>query len=406
MLSLDVLRAEFPVVLARFGATVEGVHSGCPNPASSWWKLVAEFSHCAGIGTISAWQQGGCCDIDFSAVDSARGSFFRGEFDHDSVLLEFVASTLASLLGPPDAIIASTEPRPAFVPMHGEHQLTFSFMPIDKDEPLSQMNELTLETGDPAVAAAESAHPDPITDAPGAHPAAVGVGALGAGAAGAAIGALAGPVGIIIGAAIGAIAGGLAGHEVAVANDTANDAPAGDLDPEATGSTTDDEGRPSSVAASPVPVGGSPVILPGYDVGLPVATMQPEAVADDGSDTVTDLSFSPAAAAASRAGEIREFASGNALVSPTVGSEPASPAAGSPVASALDHEFASGTVVSEPAGAHAFGEPGGAGFTVGADPAETVRASAYYHFLDRLESGRPGDELGDWLDAEREVARV
>ena len=59
------------------------------------------------------------------------------------------------------------------------------------------------------------AHPDPISGEPDAHPAAVGVGALSAGAVGAAVGALMGPVGVLVGAAVGALAGGLAGHDVA-----------------------------------------------------------------------------------------------------------------------------------------------------------------------------------------------
>ncbi len=306
------------------------------------------------------------------------------------------------------------------------------------DEPLSQMNDLTLETGDPAVASAETAHPDPITGAPGAHPAAVGVGALSAGAVGAAIGAIAGPVGMVIGAAIGAFAGGLTGHEVAVSNEDA--APTGDLNPEANGTATDEEGRPSSVTGTPVPIGGSPLMMPGYDVGLPMATIQPETPVDDGSDTVTDgVSFSPAAAAARGAGEYREFAAGNALSTPPAGEEPASPAVGGasfggsaagtgPTQSALASEFASDSVVSEPAGAHAFGAPGSGGvleeaavsetaktdapdeqgnggFSVGQDTFGTVRTAAYYRYLDRLESGQPGNELDDWTAAEREIVR-
>lgn len=53
---------------------------------------------------------------------------------------------------------------------------------------------------------------DPITHEPGSHPLATGLGAAGAGAAGAAIGAgLGGPVGMAIGGAVGAIVGGLSG---------------------------------------------------------------------------------------------------------------------------------------------------------------------------------------------------
>jgi hypothetical protein len=57
---------------------------------------------------------------------------------------------------------------------------------------------------------------DPITKQPGAHPIGTGLGAAGAGVAGAAIGAtIAGPIGAAIGAAAGAIAGGLGGSNAA-----------------------------------------------------------------------------------------------------------------------------------------------------------------------------------------------
>lgn len=59
-------------------------------------------------------------------------------------------------------------------------------------------------------------NPDPITDAPGAHPVGVGIGAAAGGAAaGAAVGAFAGPVGVVVGAVTGAVAGGYAGKAVA-----------------------------------------------------------------------------------------------------------------------------------------------------------------------------------------------
>jgi uncharacterized protein (TIGR02271 family) len=59
-------------------------------------------------------------------------------------------------------------------------------------------------------------NPDPITDAPGAHPIETGVGAaLGGTAAGMAVGMLGGPVGAVIGGIVGgAVAGGLAGKGV------------------------------------------------------------------------------------------------------------------------------------------------------------------------------------------------
>ena len=61
-----------------------------------------------------------------------------------------------------------------------------------------------------------SAHRDPITGTPGAHPVGTGVGAVAGGvAAGAAAGTVVGPVGTVVGAAVGAVAGGLAGKGVA-----------------------------------------------------------------------------------------------------------------------------------------------------------------------------------------------
>lgn len=62
------------------------------------------------------------------------------------------------------------------------------------------------------------ANPDPITKAPGAHPAGVGLGSAGGAAAGAAIGAaVAGPPGALVGGTVGAVAGGLAGKGAAEA---------------------------------------------------------------------------------------------------------------------------------------------------------------------------------------------
>ena|SRR5580765_4603849 len=72
-------------------------------------------------------------------------------------------------------------------------------------------------TNDPSM------NPDPITKAPGSHPAGTGVGAAAGGAAGigaavaagAALGTAAGPLGTAAGAAIGAVVGGLVGKGVA-----------------------------------------------------------------------------------------------------------------------------------------------------------------------------------------------
>jgi hypothetical protein len=58
-------------------------------------------------------------------------------------------------------------------------------------------------------------NPDPITDAPGAHPIETGVGAaLGGAAAGMAAGVAAGPIGAVVGTIAGAVAGGLGGKAV------------------------------------------------------------------------------------------------------------------------------------------------------------------------------------------------
>lgn len=65
---------------------------------------------------------------------------------------------------------------------------------------------------------AEHANLDPITKEPGAHPVGTGLGAAGAGTAGAIVGAgLAGPLGGVVGAMVGAAAGGAWGHYAAEA---------------------------------------------------------------------------------------------------------------------------------------------------------------------------------------------
>ncbi len=67
-----------------------------------------------------------------------------------------------------------------------------------------------------SVANEPDRNPDPITDAPGAHPVGVGIGAAAGGAAaGAAAGAVAGPIGTVVGAVVGAVAGGYAGKAAA-----------------------------------------------------------------------------------------------------------------------------------------------------------------------------------------------
>ena len=74
-------------------------------------------------------------------------------------------------------------------------------------------------------------HLDPITGAPGAHPAGAGIGAASGGIAGAAAGMVGGPIGMAVGATVGAVAGGLAGKAAAESlspTTGAVDAPAND----------------------------------------------------------------------------------------------------------------------------------------------------------------------------------
>lgn len=61
----------------------------------------------------------------------------------------------------------------------------------------------------------DATNADPVTGAPGSHPAGVAAGAAVGAAAGTAAGAFAGPVGAVVGAAAGGIAGGLIGKSVA-----------------------------------------------------------------------------------------------------------------------------------------------------------------------------------------------
>lgn len=79
--------------------------------------------------------------------------------------------------------------------------------------PGSTPGSTTANPGLPKV----DTNPDPLTGAPGAHPAGVGIGAAVGGAVGGAIGAVGGPVGIIAGAAVGGTLGGLVGKGAAEA---------------------------------------------------------------------------------------------------------------------------------------------------------------------------------------------
>lgn len=258
-------------------------------------------------------------------------------------------------------------------------------MALESNEPLSKTGDLSLDSADPAVSAGETVNADPMTGEPGAHPTAVGIGAIAAGAAGAAaIGMFAGPVGAMIGAAIGAVAGGLAGHEVAVANDATSNVPTGDLNAEANGSVTEASGRPSSVTTQPEE---NLTIFPGLDMGAPVVTLEREDAGDPAANRVSpDTAAVPVGRGTPSAmtpEETEDFASD--ADSMLVGRTPS-------MTTEEPQDFAVG------------GEPTGA-FTIGADPLEAIRVAAYYRYLHRLEDGRPVDALEDWYEAEREVYR-
>ncbi len=68
-----------------------------------------------------------------------------------------------------------------------------------------------MNTNDPV----KNLNLDPITGEAGSHPVGTGIGALSAGAAGAAFGAMGGPIGVVVGGAIGVVVGVAAGHGVA-----------------------------------------------------------------------------------------------------------------------------------------------------------------------------------------------
>jgi hypothetical protein len=87
------------------------------------------------------------------------------------------------------------------------------------DPVVSKLETFAADSDDSPAKNETVNNPDPITGEAGAHPVGVGIGALGAGAAGATLGAIIGPVGAVIGAAIGAVAGGIAGKQVAGIDD-------------------------------------------------------------------------------------------------------------------------------------------------------------------------------------------
>ena len=227
-------------------------------------------------------------------------------------------------------------------------------------EPEDSNDPVISETPAPEAVPA-SAHPDPITGEPGAHPVGVGVGALGAGAAGAAIGAIGGPIGMLIGAAIGAVAGGLAGKEVATTSE--DTAAAEKADAAFAPTAVDSPEMPTPVSMNTMPgeglraLGGSGFsddegLLSTGTTGLPAAVANPVDVEDDALPNPNHA----------------------AVVGETPFQAPAIPETTPLAGEAMPHS----------------GE-------------EAVQVSAYYHYLGRANTGQSGDALGDWLAAERKM---
>ena len=202
----------------------------------------------------------------------------------------------------------------------------------------------------------ESAHPDPITGEPGAHPLGVGIGAIGAGIAGATIGLVAGPIGAAIGAAIGAVAGGLAGKEVAAVDDE-----------------TPSPAEPALSAAS----------ASGFDsTGVPVASLTASPETDVAGSNIGDSD-------GITAGQFHDAFTATTLHETEVENR------------LLGDDAPNDAPVQERStGSSAFENTP---FDFAAERSEHIRTAAYFRFLERLRQGLPGNELDDWTAAERNV---
>jgi hypothetical protein len=211
--------------------------------------------------------------------------------------------------------------------------------------PAAANPDVAATDADLAESEVPTASADPVVADEVGHPVGVGIGALSAGAAGAAIGAVVGPIGMVVGAVVGAFAGGLVGEEVASAGDDAETD-----NPDST-YTTPDLVEPTSLATGGSVLGYSPVstsgsLYSGSDAG-----------GYGNVDTTPDIPAIPAAEA-----ELKYLQK-----------QPPSP----PVAT--------------PEGSHPASE-------------EVIRTSAYYRYVGRSAAGESGDELQDWLQAERELS--
>ena len=232
------------------------------------------------------------------------------------------------------------------------------------------MNTDTSDDSTPAAVpvarhADEANHPDPITGEAGAHPVGVGVGAVGAGIAGAAIGAIAGPLGALVGAAIGVVAGGIAGHEIA----SSDDEPV---------SLADRSISTGKAAGTPLPVEGEEPLVGGVSgtvlssspvMGIPATSMEEPAKPFHEAFTTTTW---------------QEAAAEDRIAGKEDPAEDILPEVEAPTAEA---------------GATAQGITAGETF----NSEEIIRPAAYFRYLHRQATGEPGDALGDWVSAEHEV---
>ena len=295
-------------------------------------------------------------------------------------------------------------------------------VPVDPESEPSTTAPAHAEQGHPTPAT-HNDHLDPITGEPHAHPVGVGVGAMGAGAIGAAIGAFLGPIGVVAGAAIGAIAGGLAGKEVAEESEispTDTDAgepldefdhapgpvsseevplssalsertePADDAfftggtvsghDPELTETPLDDFDRSHSATISATPV---PVEASGGVTAIPMALT---AASGSSTDPFADDHPLPTASTGLITPDESSF-----FADDTTGDSAILAASPLPAAFAVNAEGSSESVGDSAAYAGHF------------DAEHTVRTAAYYRYLDRETTHQPGSELEDWIKAEQEV---
>ena len=295
-----------------------------------------------------------------------------------------------------------------------------------------------------------SAHLDPISGEPHAHPVGVGVGALGAGTAGGLIGAILGPVGAVIGAAIGAVTGGLAGKEVAqsaehkeavipeesveapasytgdshAAEDTYEDADVSPVHEDLTEKSAD-SAVGGSAAGNFLPAAAEPAQAPVSHSG--VGHVAAASLASDEAPTASGFS-TPATAPDPIAEDVKRQSAGGAVPFNAASSVSEDFA---PQRLPLTPEDTDVHVASVPNDMPKIDEPKGplnhdllfdhgdtpdaathpsaeSGSYVGSSEntsESTVRTKAYYNYLDRQQSGRPGDEFGDWVEAEHDVPK-